>query len=118
LEAQFGLLAVELGQELLDQPFLPRFAGVPGLFDDPAPLAANPAAAHVEHLHRRFQLVVGEGHHVGVGAVPEHHGLLLHRPLQRAEVVTKPRGSLEAELLGRGVHLLLQLAGKPIRLAG
>ena len=116
--SEFGLLAVELRQELLDQLLLAGITGIAGLFDDPAALATNPAAADVEHLHRGFQLVVGESHHVGVGAVAEHDGLLLHGPLQRAEVVAQPRGPFEIELLGRGVHLLFELAGEPVGLAG
>ncbi|CKS13558.1 Uncharacterised protein [Mycobacterium tuberculosis] len=88
------------------------------LFDNPATLAADPSAAHVEHLHRRLEFVVGECHHVGVGAVPEHHGLLFHGTLQCGQVVAKPRRSFEVQLLGRGVHLLFQGAGEPVGLAG
>ena len=47
---------------------------------DPAALAADPAAADVEDLHRDLERVLGERDHVGVGAVAEHHGLLLQRP--------------------------------------
>ena len=115
---QLRLVAVELRQELLDQPLLAGITRVTGLFDDPAALTTNPATADVEHLHRRLELVVGERHHVGVGAVAEHHGLLLHRPLERAKVVTKAGGSFEIELVGRGVHPLFQLAGKPVGFAG
>ena len=49
------------------------------LVDDPAALAADPAAAHVEDLHGRLELVLGEGDDVGVGAVAEHDRLLLDR---------------------------------------
>ncbi len=98
--------------------FFAGITGISGLFDDPATLAAHSAAANVEDLHRRFELVVGEGNHVSVGAVAEHHRLLLHGSLQRGQVVTQPRGPLEIELFGRRVHLLLQLSGKPIGLAG
>ncbi len=34
------------------------------------------------------------------------------------EIVAKPGGPLEVELLGRGVHLLFQFAGKAVGLAG
>ena len=72
--AEFGLLAinlvaVKLGQELFNQPGLIGVTGISGLLDDPSPLTANPAAAHMEHLHRGLQLVVCESHHVGVGTV-------------------------------------------------
>ena len=74
---------------------------------DPAALAADPAAADVEDLHRHLERVLGERDHVGVGAVAEHHRLLLQRPVQRAEVVAEPGGLLEVQRLGGGVHLLL-----------
>ena len=114
---QLRLVAVELRQELLDQPLLTGITRVPGLFDDPAALTAHPAAADMEHLHRRLEFVVGERDHVGVGTVAEHHGLFLHRPLQRAQVVTKARRPLEIELFGRGVHLLFQFAREPVGFA-
>ena len=82
-----GLVAVRLREELPDQ-----LAGgeVLDLVDDVAALAADPAAAHVEDLHRRLELVLGDGDDVGVGAVGQHDGLLLHRPGQRADVVAQP----------------------------
>ncbi|CAM2932428.1 hypothetical protein SAXI111661_09050 [Saccharomonospora xinjiangensis] len=64
----------------------------------------------MEDLHGRFEFVVGEGDDVGVGAVAEHHGLLLHRPAQRAEIVAKPGGPLELQRLGRLGHLPLKPA--------
>ena len=67
------------------------------LVDDPAALAADPAAADVEDLDGGLQLVLGEGDHVGVGAVAEHDRLLLHRPAQGAEVVAQPGGPLELQ---------------------
>ena len=76
-----GLLvdaAVDLQEELLHQ-----LAGGDrlDLVDDPAALAAHPAAADVEDLDRGLELVLREGDDVGVGAVAEDDGLLLHRPL-------------------------------------
>src|SRR3984893_6534050 len=115
---KFGLIGVELSQELLDQPCLAGITGIARLFDDPTTLAANPAAADMEHLDSCFQLVVSECHHIGVGAVAEHHGLLLQSPLQRREIVTKPCGSFVIELLGCRIHLLLQTAGIPVGFAG
>ena len=72
----------------------------------------------MEDLHRGQQVVGGDADHVGVGSVAEHHRLLLHRPAQRAEVVTKPGGLLEVELAGGGRHLALQPADQRISLAG
>ena len=45
-----------------------RWSSVLDLLDDPAALAADPAAADVEDLDRGLELVLGEGEHVGVGA--------------------------------------------------
>ena len=94
--------AVELEQEVLDQ--LGRAALLDAI-GDPAALAADPAAAHVEDLHRDLERVLGQGDHVGAGAVAEDDGLLLQRLLERAEVVAQPGGLLEVERLGGGVHL-------------
>ena len=63
----------------------------------PAALAADPAAADVEDLHGDLERVLGERDHVGVGAVAEHHRLLLQRPLERADVVAQPGGPLEVQ---------------------
>ena len=94
--------AVELEQEVLDQ------LGGAALLDavgHPAALAADPAAADVEDLHRHLERVLGERDHVGAGAVAEDDGLLLERLLERAEVVAEPGGLLEVQRLGGGVHL-------------
>ena len=71
----------------------------------------------MENLNRRFQFVVGERHHVGVGAIAEHHRLLFQRPLQRGDVVAQPGRPLEVELLGGVVHLLFHVARQPVGLA-
>ena len=116
--ADAGLLvdaAVDLQQELLDQ-----LAGGDrlDLVDDPAALAAHPPAADVEDLDRGLQLVLGEGHDVGVRAVAEDDGLLLQRPPERAEVVAEPGGLLELERLRRGGHLALEPLDHRLGLAG
>ena len=46
------LVAVKLSEELFHQPALIGVAGVAGLLDDPSPLTADSAAAHMEYLHR------------------------------------------------------------------
>ncbi len=74
-----GLLAVELLEGVLDE-------GTGGdlldLVGDPAALAAHPAAADVEDLDGRLQLVLGDRDQVGVGRVGEHDRALLHGLLQ------------------------------------
>ena len=96
-----GLLvdaAVDLEQELLDE-----LAGgdLLDLVDDPAALAAHPAAADVEDLDGGLEVVLGEGDDVGVRAVPEDDGLLLQRALDGAEVVAEPGGLLVLHGLAR-----------------
>ena len=95
--------AVELEQEVLDQ------LGGAALLDavgHPAPLAADAAAADVEDLDRHLKRILGQGDHVGAGAVAEDDGLLLQRLLHGAEVVAEAGGLLEVEGVGRGVHLV------------
>ncbi len=103
-------LAVDLDEEVLDE-----VAGgdLLDLVDDPAALPADAAAAHVEHLDGRLQLVLGEGDHVAVGAVGQDDGLLLQRALQRADVVAEPGGALV--LLGRGglPHVAFEALDEP-----
>ncbi len=72
----------------------PAGVGVVDLVGDPAALAADPAAADDEDLDRHLERVLGDRDHVGVGAVAEHDGLLLQRPVERAEVVAEPGGPL------------------------
>src|SRR5439155_22355624 len=107
-------LSVELQDELLDQ-----VAGghVRHLVDDPASLAANPTAAHMKHLHGSSKLVRSEGNDVGVGAILEDDGLLLHRAAQGVEVVTQPGRALELESAARLVHLSLQTTDHRVGLA-
>ena len=110
-----GGRAVDLLEEVLDE-----VAGgdVLDLVDDPAALAADPAAADVEDLHRRLERVLGEGDDVGVGAVAEHDRLLLHRALERLDVVAQPGRPLVL-LVGRGdLHVLLEAAQERRGLAG
>ena len=111
---QFRLLAVELGQELFHQRAVGRLTGFRRLFHDPAALAPDPTAPDVEDLHGGLEVVAGEGHHIGVGAVAEHHRLLLKSPLEGTEIVTQPGGALEVELLSGGIHLTFQVAGETV----
>ena len=106
---------VELEQEVLDQvgrlPFLDAVR-------DPAALTADPAATDVEDLDGDLERVLRQRDDVGVGAVAEHHGLLLERLLDRPEVVAQPRGLLEVERLGGGVHLGTDAANEGVGVAG
>ena len=107
--------AVYLAQEVLDQLAV---ADVLDLVHHPPALAADPAAADVEHLDRGLELIPGQGDDVAVGAVGQDHRLLLQRPLQGLDVVAEPGGALELLGRGRGPHLGLQTAGEPGGLAG
>ena len=75
------------------------------LVHDPAALAAYPAAAHVEDLDGSLELVLGQRDHVGVGAVGQHHGLLLQRALERLDVVAQAGGPLVLLRRGGRAHL-------------
>ncbi|CAM5574116.1 hypothetical protein SMICM304S_11676 [Streptomyces microflavus] len=88
------------------------------LVGDPAALAADPAAAHVEDLEGGLQLVLGDGDEVGVGGVGEDDCALLHGPLERLGVVPEPGGALVLHLLGRLHHVLLQAADVGARTPG
>ena len=69
-----GFAAMHLAQELLDKiPGRDRF----DLVDHPAALTAHATATHVEHLHGGFELVLGEGDDVGIGAIAKDDRLLL-----------------------------------------
>ena len=109
-----GLAAVDLLEQVLDD--LGRGLGV--TLGHPAALAAHPAAAHVEELHRDLELVLGQGEDVGVGGVGQHHGRLLEHPLERPDVVAQPGGPLEVELGGGALHLLGQAGHEPAGLTG
>ncbi len=107
-------LAVDLEEEVLDQV---GGGDVRDLVDHPAALPADPAAAHVEHLDGRLQLVLREGDHVAVGAVGEDDRLLLQGARQRADVVAEARGALVLLLRGRLAHLAFEALDEPGRVA-
>ena len=54
------------------------------LVDDEALAPDHPARAHVEDLHRRLELVVGEADHVEVLVAVGHHLLASRWPCARA----------------------------------
>jgi hypothetical protein len=109
------VLAVRLEQELADQ--LTR-GEVLHLVDDEAALAANPAAADVEDLDGRLELVLGDADHVGVGGIGQHDGLLLHRPGERADVVAQPGCPLVLLAAGGLGHVTFHPAHEPGGLSG
>ena len=94
-----------LGEELLDEQFLPDSPGSPG-FDDPATLAADRRRARGTPV-RPPGVVIGERHHVGVSAVTEHRGLLLqHASAPTSSAAGRPARS---QLFGGSVHLQFDL---------
>ena len=113
--ASVGSVRVDLAEEMLHQ------AGrghVLHLVQHPAALPADPAAAYVEHLHGRLELILGQGDHVAVGTVAEHHRLLLDGALKRSQVISEPGRALEL-LFSRGLfHLGFQAAGEAGGLPG
>ncbi len=103
--ASLAVLAVELKQESFDQ-----LAGrcVVALVGDPAALAADPAPPDVEDVDGHLERVLGECDDVGVGRVAEDDGVLLHRPLQRRDVVPQPGRTLVVGRRRGGAHLPLE----------
>ena len=84
--------------------------GVEGLdlVDHEPASAHHPAAADEEHLHRRLQVVLGEGGDVEVLGAGGDHLLALHGLADAGQLVAEPRRQLEVELLGGLAHLGLQ----------
>ena len=73
------------------------------------PLAADdPALAHVEHLHRGLEFVLGDADHVEVLAALGDHLLLLDRLAHRQQPVAQAGGSLELEVGRRRLHVGLE----------
>jgi len=73
------------------------------------PLAPDhPALAHEEHLHGRFQLVVGDTDHVDVFAALGNHLLLLDGLAHCQQPVAQACRPLVLQLLGRTGHLGLE----------
>ncbi len=111
-----GLLrrAVHLLEQVLDELGV---RDVLDLLDDPAALTPDATAAHVEHLDGRLELVPHEREHVRVGAVAEHDRVLLRRALERGDVVAQPCRGLVLHRGGGLVHLALEPAHEPLRVA-
>ena len=71
------------------------------LVDDEALAADDPTLAHVEDLHCRFEVVVGEADHVDVFASLGDHLLLLDRPVHRSQPVADARRPLVLQRVRR-----------------
>ena len=99
-------IAVHLRDQLLDELCV---GAVVDLLHDPAALAADPAAAHEEHLNGRLQVVLSVGEQVGIHGRAEHHGVTLKRLSQRGNIVTKNRGTLKVHISCGGLHFRGQL---------
>ena len=102
---QAGFLAIDLLEQVLDEV---RGGGVLDLFDDPAALAADPAAADVEDLHGGFEFILVQGEDVRVGALGQDHGVAFEDLLERDDVVTDPRRPLVVQFRHGGGHVLFQ----------
>ena len=87
--AVLGLVAVDLLEQVAHQ--LGDVLAL--LLDHPAALAADPAAAHEEHLDGRLELVVGEGEDVGVGLVGEDDRVASRAPCCRAPRSSRRRAA-------------------------
>ena len=99
-------IAVHLRDQLLDEL---RVGAVVDLLHNPAALAADPAAAHEEHLNGCLQVVLSVGEQVGIHGRAEHHGVTLKRLSQRGNIVTKNRGTLKVHISCGGLHFRGQL---------
>ena len=109
-----GFLAVDLLEQVLDEV---RGGGVLDLFDDPAALAADPAAADVEDLHGGFEFILVQGEDVGVGALGEDDGVAFEDLLERDDVVADPRRPLVVQFRHGGGHVLFQPRDERLGLA-
>ena len=80
------------------------------LVDNEALAPDDPALAHIEDLHRRFQLVVGDADDVDILGALGDDRLLLDGLAHTRQPVTQAGGPLELEEAGRLLHLLLEAA--------
>ena len=98
-------VAVQLLQDSIDQT---TGAECFDLVDDESLATDDPTLAHVEDLHRRFEIVVGEADHVDVFAAFGNHLLLLDRPVHRGEPVAHACGPLVLHRIGSRPHLRVE----------
>ena len=94
------------GRELLD------------LVEHEALASDHAALAHVEHLHRRLEIVVGDADHVDVLVLVGDHLLLGDRLLHGDQTVAQARRTLELELGGGALHLRLEPMDDLVGVAG
>ncbi len=103
--AERRFVSVELLQQAVDQ--LARVERL-DLVDDEPLATDDPSLADVEHLHRRFEVVLGEPDDVEVLVLLGDHLLLGDCPLDRSEPVAQTGGLLELELLRRRPHVVAE----------
>ncbi len=99
------ILAVELLEDAVDQP--PR-GEVLDLVENESVSSDDAAAADVEDLHRRFQVVVGEADDIDVLVAIGNDLLPFDRPAHGTEAVAQPCRLLELEVRRRVTHLLVE----------
>ena len=101
--------AGRVGVELLDDAGDERGRlDVFDLVDDEALAPDDAALAHVEHLHARFERVLGEADEVVVLLAGADHLLALDRLAHARELVADAGRELELELVGGVAHPLLE----------
>ena len=100
--AEGRFVAVELFEDAIDQP---AGAQLLDLVDHEALAADDPALAHVEDLHGRFQVIIGQADHIDVFAALGHHLLLLDGPVHRCQAIAHPRRPLVLHRVRRRAHL-------------
>ena len=104
--AERRLVAVEVVEHAVDQPGRGQ---VLDLVEHEALAADHPALAHVEHLDRRLELVVGDADHVEVLVAVGHHLLALDGLAHRRQPVAQARRPLELEVVGGLAHVGVEL---------
>ena len=109
-----GVLAVDLLEEVFDEV---GGGEVLHLLDNPAALAADPAAPDMEHLDGRFEFVLVQGENVGVGVLGEHHGVPFEDLLEGGDVIPQAGGAFVVKDGDGGPHLLFEPRDEPLGLA-
>jgi hypothetical protein len=66
------------------------------------------SAAHMEHLHRGFEIIAGESDDVEILLLLQNHLLLFDNGSNRSQTIAKSRGAFELKLIARLLHLGLK----------
>ena len=86
------------------------------LLDDKTAFTNESTRADVEDLDAHFERIVVEGHHVGIGAIPEDDSIALHRPGQRAHAIPPSTSLLVVLALGGLLHRRAHVLDEGVRL--